>query len=247
MPVRSLVPEMLDALTLRVSAVCDWEGSADVAALLRALGMLDASTWHRAQSLFEIGWKRAESCDPPPTTSVLPPEANTARERLMQGAAAFGQAAGSTATLIRPLLSDDRERLSVRGEAARALRQLGTPLDPAAAALAAVLDARVTRLERERAAAAHSVPTPPESAAAAVAARSLASCAADAELSLRTNAIAAVFVSASYDDNRRFGNCVSDRLCGPGSENLAETLSVCCDYAYTTSRPEICGRGAVSK
>jgi len=227
---KPMVDELRRALELSAGNICH-DDRDDAGAMVGALGAVDASTWPIVRGTVEAAWKKAASCG------------GQGHDRLMIGVGSFGPAAISFDGFLRPVLVDARASFESRGQAARALRRLGARLEARDAALAHLFEARLARQERdtpvERA---RRDARPPENAAGVAAIEALAACREDAGIAPGSTASIDEMNAFGYDENRHFSACVAVRVCGPGATVAAETLGVCCDYAYLRARPRFCPR-----
>lgn len=241
---RPMLGELRGALAATAGRMCDWNRSDEAGTILEAIGTLDGSAWESVRATVETAWQRGANCAEASGLDLGGNPGVWGRERLMDGVGVFGPAAASFQALLRPVLADTRASFETRGRAARALRKIGARLVARDGAQAKLLEARVARLERERPAAVwqRRAAEQPEAVAGLGALDAIAACMADANVTGPALPPVGDMGAFSYDENHAFVRCVSDRICGPGADVLAETLATCCNYAYARARPDFCIR-----
>jgi hypothetical protein len=227
---RPILGELRDALAVAAGKMCDLNRADDAGVILEAMAKLDASAWGSVRATVETAWRRAGNCGEPSSLSLVGDRGEWGSVRLMDGVGAFGPAAASFQTVLRPVLVSARASYETRGRAARALRRIGARLDAREAALAGVLEARLARREAVDWQARSK--RPPETAGALMALDAITGCMADANILAQKPPTPADMAAFSYDENHAFASCVYGRVCGPGPEVLDDTLAVCCGFAY---------------
>ena len=235
-----MLGELRDSLTVAAGSMCDLNRADDAGAILEAMAKLDASVWESVRATVETAWTQGGNCGERSSLSLGGDRGDWGRVRLMDGVGAFGPAAASFQTVLRPVLAGTRASFETRGRAARALRRIGARLDAREAALANVLEARIARREAVDWQARRA--WPPETAGALLALDAIGGCMSDANMPLRQQPKPADLAAFSYDENHAFVGCVHERLCGPGREVLDETLATCCAFAYQSGRPGFCAQ-----